>query len=124
ALEVIELRLALVEREPAKPDLLLGARQPVLRRFLGVLLDAVGELDGRPDQLERLESCRAVVRGEAGRARTGVEAVRVRRQPFELRKGDDVGSGLRIVLEPGLVPLHWFHGLVARFSQPWISQPR
>ena len=123
-LEVIELRLALVEREPAKPDLFLGARQTILRRFLGVLLDAVGEFDGRPDQLQRLKPRRAVIRGEADRARTGVEAVRVRRQPLELRKGDDVGAGLRIVLELGLVPLHRIHGLVARVSQAWISQPR
>ena len=65
ALEVVELLLALVEGEPAQPDLLLGARHPVLRRLLRVALDPVGELDRGPDELERLEPRRAVVGGEA-----------------------------------------------------------
>ena len=62
---MVELLLALVEGEPAQPDLLLGAREPVLRRLLRVALDAVGELDGGPDELECFEPRRPVVGGEA-----------------------------------------------------------
>ena len=62
---MVELLLALVEGEPAQPDLLLGARDPVLRRLLRVALDPVGQLDGRPDELERFEPRRPVVDGEA-----------------------------------------------------------
>ena len=65
ALEVIELCFAFVEGEPAQPNLFLGARQPVLRSLLRIFLDAVGQLDGSPDELERFEPCRAVVGGEA-----------------------------------------------------------
>src|SRR4029078_9906583 len=74
ALEVIELRLPLVEGQPPKPHLLLGARQPVLGRLLRVLLDAVGELDRRADELESLEPCRAGVCSEA-RAHLAIGAV-------------------------------------------------
>ena len=117
ALEVIELRLALVEREPAEPDLLLGARQPVLGRLLRVLLDAVGELDRRPDELESLEPCRAVVCGEA-RAAAEIERRRGREEPFELRKRNDVGAGLRFVLqELAFVPLNRIHGFLFRAAQ-------
>ena len=113
ALEVIELRLALVERQPAKPDLLLGARQPVLGRLLRVLLDAVGELDRRPDELESLEPRRAVVCGEARAAE--LSTVGIGREPFELRERDDVRAGLRIVLrEVAFVPLRRIHGFLAR----------
>ena len=117
ALEVIELRLALVERQPAEPDLLLGARQPVLGRLLRVPFDAVGELDRRPDELESLEPCRAVVCGEA-RAAAEIGAVRVGREPFELRERNDVGAGLRFVLqELAFVPLNRIHGFLFRAAQ-------
>ena len=92
ALEVVELGLSLVEGETPQPDLLLGARQPVPRGFLRVLLDPVRDLDGRPHELERLEPRRTVVRGEARRA--GVRNVGIGREPLELREGDDVGAGL------------------------------
>src|SRR5207247_9947555 len=65
AFEVIELRLALVERQPAEPDLLLGARQPVLALLLRVLPYAVGQLDRRPDWLEDPEPSRSVFCREA-----------------------------------------------------------
>ena len=117
ALEVIELRLALVERQPAKPDLLLGARQPVLGRLLRVLLDAVGELDRCPDELQGLEPRGASVCGKA-RAAAGIGAVGVGREPFELRERDDVGAGLRILpQELAFVPLHRIHGFLARAFQ-------
>src|SRR5207253_1943813 len=115
-LEVVERRFALVEGKPAEPDLLLGARQPVLCRLLRVPLDAVRELDGRPDELERLEPSRAVVLREAG----AVGKVGIGREPLELREGNDVRDGLELVL----FPLHGVHGWLARASQAWISQPR
>jgi hypothetical protein len=113
---VVELRLTLVERQPAEPDLLLGARQPVLGRLLRVPFDAVGELDCRPDELESLEPCRPVVCGET---RAGeLSAVGVGREPFELRKRNDVGAGLRFVLqELAFVPLNRIHGFLFRAAQ-------
>src|SRR5262249_1602430 len=63
--EVVELLVALVESEAAEPDLLLGARDPVLGRLLRIALDPVGKLDSRPDELERFEPRRTVVRREA-----------------------------------------------------------
>ena len=111
--EVIELLLALVEGEPAQPDLLLGAREPVLRGLLRVALDAIGELDRRADELERFEPGRAVVGGEAGR---GVGRVGVRRQPFELGKRDHVGDRL-VVPELAFFSRHGIHLSPARASQ-------
>ena len=121
ALEVIELLLALVEREPAQAHLLLGAGDPVLRGLLGVALDAIGELDRGPDELERLEPGRAAVGGEA---RAAVRRVRIRRKPLELRERDDVGDRLGLVPELAFFPRHGIHLAPARDSQAWISQPR
>ncbi len=90
ALEVVELLFALVEGEPPQPDLLLGAREPILCRLLRVALDAVGELNRRPNELERLEPRGAAVRGEArgdvgkrrgSEAGARAEGARSRRRP-------------------------------------------